>query len=615
MNKNIFRNIAIVTAVFALALSVMLITNYFQVRGTTPLQTTVMETLKELNDSNSENVELQEQIRQLDLLARKAYFVQESHLKSGIYILLGMLGVLVVCLRYYYANAMNIPDKEIDEVDDWLIKSKARKYVTWGVCGLAAVALVLGFLSSPYYTSLKDKLKTNDESLMADVVGEEDVAFESDADEYAAVLGVTEVSNNEQQATDNTQNVENSQSTEDNSQSTAVVEQPSAVEEVELPKVTHNGFRGNNYNGQSSARGIPAKWNPGDGTNIAWRSAVPKHGFNSPVINGRNIFFSGADEASRELYCYDLFTGELRWTLAATGIPGSPSTMPRVNDDTGLAASTVATNGKQVCAIFATGDVICADMDGNKLWAKNVGVPDNHYGFASSLLIYGNLLIIQYDNDTAPKLMALSLTNGNQVWSKNRSEKATWSSPSLAYVDNKAQLIVMGNPAVTAYNPANGEQIWKVDCMSGEVGASACSANGIIFAASEYAKVVAINGADGSQLWEANDYLPEVSSPVATKDYLYVATSYGVLAAYNAQTGELVAEYDSGAQFYSSPMIVEGKIYLFDTDGKMYVFSNDGKLTLISQFATGEKTFATPAFTDGRVVVRTNNSLYCVQAN
>lgn len=615
MNKNIFRNIAIVTAVFALALSVMLITNYFQVRGTTPLQTTVMETLKELNDSNSENVELQEQIRQLDLLARKAYFVQESHLKSGIYILLGMLGVLVVCLRYYYANAMNIPDKEIDEVDDWLIKSKARKYVTWGVCGLAAVALVLGFLSSPYYTSLKDKLKTNDESLMADVVGEEDVAFESDADEYAAVLGVTEVSNNEQQATDNTQNVENSQSTEDNSQSTAVVEQPSAVEEVELPKVTHNDFRGNNYNGQSSARGIPAKWNPGDGTNIAWRSAVPKHGFNSPVINGRNIFFSGADEASRELYCYDLFTGELRWTLAATGIPGSPSTMPRVNDDTGLAASTVATNGKQVCAIFATGDVICADMDGNKLWAKNVGVPDNHYGFASSLLIYGNLLIIQYDNDTAPKLMALSLTNGNQVWSKNRSEKATWSSPSLAYVDNKAQLIVMGNPAVTAYNPANGEQIWKVDCMSGEVGASACSANGIIFAASEYAKVVAINGADGSQLWEANDYLPEVSSPVATKDYLYVATSYGVLAAYNAQTGELVAEYDSGAQFYSSPMIVEGKIYLFDTDGKMYVFSNDGKLTLISQFATGEKTFATPAFTDGRVVVRTNNSLYCVQAN
>ena len=607
MKKNIFRNIAIVTAVFAMALSVMLITNYFQVRGTTPLQTTVMETLKELNDSNSENTELQEQIRQLDLLARKAYFVQESHLKSGIYILLGMLGVLVVCLRYYYANAMNIPDKEIDEVDDWLMKSVARKYVTWGVAGLAVVALVLGFLSSPYYTSLKDKLKADNENLVADMVGEEEVAYESDADEYAAVLGSTETTNNEQQTT--TEDASNEQQQE--AQDSMVNEK----EEVELPKVTHNNFRGNNANGQSSARGIPVKWNPADGTNIAWHADIPRHGYNSPVINGRNIFFSGADYEARELYCYDLFTGEQRWKLAATGIPGSPSSMPTVNEDTGLAASTVATNGKQVCAIFATGDVICADMDGNRLWAKNIGVPDNHYGFASSLLIYGNLLIIQYDNDSAGKLLALNIANGNQVWVKNRTEKATWSSPSIAYVDNKAQLIVMGNPAVTAFNPANGEQIWKVDCMNGEVGASPCSANGIVFAASEYAKIVAINGTDGTQLWEANDYLPEVSSPIATKDYLYVATSYGVLAAYNAQTGELVAEYDAGAQFYSSPMLVEGKIYLFDTDGKMYIFSNDGKLTLISQFATGEKTFATPAFTDGRVVVRTNNSLYCVQAN
>ena len=613
MKKDIFRNIAIVTAIFAMALSVMLITNYFQVRGTTPLQTTVMETLKELNDANSENVELQEQIRQLDLLARKAYFVQESHLKSGIYILLGMLGVLVVCLRYYYANAMNIPDKEIDEVDDWLIKSKARRYVTWGVTGLAIVALVLGFLSSPYYTSLKDKLKSEDEEFVADVTGEEEVAFESDADEYAAVLGTPEAANNDPQIT--SENASNGQQPEA-TQDLTDTDQPSTVndkEEVELPKVTHNNFRGNNANGQSSARGIPVKWNPSDGTNIAWRTEIPQSGYNSPVINGRNIFFSGADDASRELYCYDLFTGEQRWKLAATGIAGSPSSMPRVNEDTGLAASTVATNGKQVCAIFATGDVICADMDGNKLWAKNAGVPDNHYGFASSLLIYGNLLIIQYDNDSAGKLLALSLANGNQVWVKNRTEKATWSSPSLAYVDNKAQLIVMGNPAVTAYNPANGDQLWKVDCMSGEVGASAGSSNGIIYAASEYAKLVAINGADGTQLWEANDYLPEVSSPVATKDYVYVATSYGVLAAYSAETGELVAEYDAGAQFYSSPMIVEGKIYLFDTDGKMYIFSNDGKLTLISQFDTGEKTFATPAFTDGRIVVRTNNSLYCAQ--
>ena len=337
-------------------------------------------------------------------------------------------------------------------------------------------------------------------------------------------------------------------------------------------------------------------------------------GYNSPVINGRNVFFTGADNAARELYCYDVNTGELKWKLEASGIAGSPSTMPRVNEDTGLAASTVATNGNQVCAIFATGDIICADMEGNKLWAKNLGVPDNHYGFASSLLIYGNIVIVQYDNDTSPKLMALSLANGNTVWSKNRSERATWASPMIAYIDNKPQLIVMGNPNITAYNPANGEQIWQVSCMSGEVGASACASDGIVFGASENAKMVAINASDGQVVWESNEYLPEVSSPAATKDVLFIATSYGVLSTFDTKTGELLAEHDLGVQFYSSPMIVEGKVYLASVEGKIYIFSANKEATLINTIDTGEHTFATPAFTDGKMIIRTNESIYCVAA-
>ena len=118
MNKKIFRNIAAVTAVFALTLSIMLVTNYFQVRKATPLQAEVTETLKTLNDQNADNPELQEQIRQLDLLSRRAYFTGESHLKTGIYLLLAMLGVLVVCLRLYYEGVKNIPEKDIDPLDD-----------------------------------------------------------------------------------------------------------------------------------------------------------------------------------------------------------------------------------------------------------------------------------------------------------------------------------------------------------------------------------------------------------------------------------------------------------------------------------------------------------------
>lgn len=590
--RKLYRNIAIVTAIFALTLSIMLVSNYFQVRRSTPLQSSIAETLKALNDVNADNPQLQEQIRELDLLSRKAYFVQESHLKTGVYLLLGMLGVLLVCLRLYFQGSKDIPEKEVDALDDWLVKSRSRKYVAAGTGALVLGALVFAFLSSPYYRNRaqRQQVASAPETLpQEEVIPEEEPA--EPAEEMLAELPAEPVA-----------------------EETAPEPLPEEPAEEPLPKVTHNGFRGNNSSGQSQARGIPVSWNLSSGKNIAWKASIARPGFNSPAVNGRNVFISGADAEARELYCYDLFTGELRWSLKASGIAGSPATMPTVNGDTGLAASSVATNGKQVCAIFATGDILCADMDGNQLWAKNLGVPDNHYGFASSLLIYGSEVIVQYDNDTDGKILALNLSNGNVRWSKARTEIATWSSPIIAYVERKPVLVVMGNPNLTAYNPDNGEFLWRVECMSGEVGSSPCSSSGVVFAASEYAKLVAVDGRDGTVLWEASDYLPEVSSPVATADYVYIATSYGMLICYDAHTGEVLAEQDLGTQFYASPMLVEGRIYIFGTEGNMYIFRNDGKLTPVGTVETGESTFATPAFTDGRIVVRANNSLYCVKA-
>ncbi|MDR0349387.1 MAG: PQQ-binding-like beta-propeller repeat protein [Tannerella sp.] len=602
MKKAILRNIAIVSAIFIVTFSIMLVTNYFQVRGHTPLQAGVIETLKELNDRNAGNLTLQEQIRQLDLLARRAYFIRLDHLMTGVYILLGMLVVFIVSIRLYFAHEKDIPGKEIDPIDEWAIKTKARKYVVWGATGLAAIALIFVLMSSPYLRSPSPSAETS-----------ERIARVQDTENKDASETMDEIMD-QHTISDSIATPVDEVITADNN--TAETVDPADEEETPqsvISKVTHNGFRGNNSNGISSARGVPVKWDLKSGTNIAWKKDIPRKGYNSPVITGNRVFFSGADEQARELYCYNLANGEKLWSLAAVDIPGSPARMPKTTEDTGLAASSVATNGKQVCAIFATGDIICADTEGKQLWAKNMGVPDNHYGYASSLLIFGNVVIVQYDNQNSPKVVAFDLETGNERWSKSRTEKVTWSSPIIASVNGSAQLVLMGNPAITGYNPANGEQLWRVECLSGEVGASACSSNSIIFGASEYAKLVAINGADGSVLWESNEFLPEVASPVATKDNLYLATSYGVVASFDTQTGELRKEHELNTEFYSSPVIAEGKLYLFSNDGKMHIFSANNDFNLINSFDTGEKTFATPAFTDGKIVVRTEKSIYCVE--
>lgn len=602
MKKLIFRNIAILSAIFIVTLSIMLVTNYFQIKDVTPLQTEVVESLKQLNDSGVDIAGLQDQIRQLDLLARKAYFVRMDHLEAGLYILLGMFLAFILSLRYYFKDLKEIPAMEIDPVDDWLIKTNARRYVLVGASGLAALAVVFALLSMP---SLKITEGQADPAA-GELTAEATESASSSSDELPAPAEAADAVEGETLA------------------ATPEAETPAAPNEkgeaapatVQAPanNVSYQGFRGNNSNGYSTAKNVPTKWNLADGSNILWKQPVPKSGHNSPVIVGNNVFFSGADDQARELYCYDLNTGEKRWTVSASGIPGSPKTMPKTSHGTGLAASTVVADGGHVCAIFATGDMICADTNGKLLWSKNVGVPDNHYGYASSLLLFRDMVIVQYDNQANPRVFALDLATGAEKWSKSRPEKITWSSPIIATVNNQPQLVLMGNPAITAYNPTNGEQLWRVECLTGEVGSSPCSANGVVFGASEYSKLVAINGADGSVLWESTDYLPEVSSPVATKDNLYLATSYGVVAAFDAKTGELRKEHDLGVEFYSSPVIVGGKMYLFSNSGKMHIFSADNEFQLLDSFETGETTMSTPAFTDGKIVVRTESSIYCVAA-
>ncbi len=609
--RKLYRNVAIVTAIFMLVLTVMLGVSYYQMQQVSPLESEVVQTLKELNETGSLSMgedggagqALQQQVRELDLLSRKAYFVKEGQLKLGLIILLAMAGVLVVSLNCYYRGTKSLPDKQLDPIDEWMNKSRSRRYITWASAGAAAVVLAMVGLQHAGLTG-----KTSGAGAEASAVSQQTGQDTKEGDSLLAAVGTLGANTDSLLVASDTLSA-------DAAALLAAADSAATAETTDslpIPKITSNAFRGNNSSGISSARGIATSWNLNSKKNILWQSAIPKHGYNSPVINGLNVFITGADEQARELYCFDVYTGELKWKVVADNIPGSPSAMPKVNADTGLAASTVATNGRQVCAIFATGDVVCADMEGKRLWAKNIGLPDNHYGYASSLLMFGNELIIQYQNNTGARIMALSTANGNQIWSKAGNDKIAWSSPIIAKLGGKSALVVMGNPAIAAYNPNNGEELWRVDCMTGEVGSSPAAADGVVYGASEYSKCIAIDGATGETLWEASDYLPECSSLCATKSLVFCATSYGMVCAYDAKTGELVKEHDLTTPFYSSPVVADGKVYLFSNTGKVYIFSASN-FNLVNSFETGEKTFATPAFTDGMMIVRTDKSLYCVK--
>ena len=68
--------------------------------------------------------------------------------------------------------------------------------------------------------------------------------------------------------------------------------------------------------------------------------------------------------------------------------------------------------------------------------------------------------------------------------------------------------------------------------------------------------------------------------------------------------------------FYSSPVLVGDRIYISDMAGQMYIVKAGSAYELIATRKMGEEVFATPAFMDGRIYVRTQKHLFCIeQAN
>ena len=598
------QQVLIIAGIFCAFTAILLLLNFWQMHNNKPLESIALKALVDRLSSEPNNTELKQEIRNLDLLARKAYFTTRWQVKTGSYILLFGLIVFAIALwqNQKLQSKIELPEVPIKDTVSERIISQKWLIIVGG--SIMLVALWTSFFS-------KDQLALYNTDI-ANVP-----SIESSKIQQVEVIPITE---NDTTTTTDVIAASNIPEINETSQTSVITptidtikkDKPSVPGFEELKK-QHNSFRGVFGQGISFRKNIPIDWDGASGRNIIWKVPLSKPGFNSPVIWNNKLFITGGDKESRVVYCFDINTGKLFWEKVVSDIPGSPSEMPDVSDDTGLAAPTVTTDGKGVYAIFGTGDLIAFDFNGNRLWARNLGVPDNHYGHSSSLIILDNKLIVQYDTNKSGRLIAINTSDGKSIWDVKRPNKISWASPVIIQIDGKFQIITTSVPFVASHDAQTGTQLWSVDCMMGEVGPSAAFSEGLVFAANEYAELIAIQPGDKPlTLWKNDEYLPEASSPVAHNGLLYLATSYGVIVCYDTKTGQKYWEHEAGPGFYSSPVIVDGKLYVIDLEGKMHIFKDGKEKVIIGEPVLGEKAFATPAFIDGRIYLRGQNNLYCI---
>lgn len=587
----LLQSIAFAAALLAFVICILVSVNYFQVKSSDPLNSPVMKSLIEKFKSSPDDEQLKAEIRELDLLARKAFFTNQWQIRTGGYLLLFSVLVVIICLKtaeLMTAKIPVVPDAATDNF--WDLRKINRKWVAYSGIFLVCVSLLFAFLT---HNELGKTLNLSAKSAGA-----------------AADSTLTQVEN-QIAKTDSTSITD---STSLNSQdSTTLTQSMDGFPTQQEINANSPSFRGPGGNGIVFQRGFPTSWNGSSGKNIKWKTAIPLTGYNSPIVWNDKIFLSGASATKREVYCFDLNSGKILWQTVVDKIPGSSATAPKVNGETGFAAPTLTTDGRRVYAIFANGDLIALDFDGKKVWAKNLGLPKNHYGHSSSLIMYRDLLIVQYDQSGNTNVMAFAGKTGEQVWKTSRDVKITWASPILVNTGQQMEVMLVAEPFVISYNPATGKELWRFNCISGEVGPSLAYADGVVYSVNDYSKLAAVQiGISPQLLWESDEYLSDIPSPVANSKYVFLPTSYGMMLCYDAKTGEKYWEKDFGTPTYASTMLVDGNVWQMDKKGIMHIFKADKTYTSVSEPALGEGSVCTPAFVGGKIIIRGDKNLYCI---
>ncbi|MDO8541345.1 MAG: PQQ-like beta-propeller repeat protein [Opitutaceae bacterium] len=394
---------------------------------------------------------------------------------------------------------------------------------------------------------------------------------------------------------------------------------PRKPAEAEWPE-----FRGPTRQGHATGGNLPLEWSTTK--NVIWKQPVPGAGWSSPVVSGRQVFLTsgiatGSGGPSLRTLCLDRETGALQWDTEVFG--PAETTGEQVHDKNSPASPTPIVEGERLYVHFGHNGTAGLDRAGRVLWRQDALRYDPEHGSGGSPILVGDRLVFSGDGRRDPFVVALDKATGEVIWKVPRvadaRQKFSFCTALLIAVNGQPQIISPGSGAVSAFDPKDGRELWRVRYGQGySVVPRPVFAHGLLFIATGFNRpdLLAIRPdgegdvTDTHIAWRTTKGAPLTPSVVVVGDELYAVNDAGIASCWDAKTGQLHWQERLEGNYSSSPLAAEGRIYFQNERGTTTVIEASREFRKLATNHLEERTLASYAVAGRSFFIRTEKHLY-----
>ena len=393
-------------------------------------------------------------------------------------------------------------------------------------------------------------------------------------------------------------------------------------------------FRGSNLNAIATETQVPLVWN--DSTNIMWKTDIEGKGWSSPVVYGNQVWVTTATDNGKRMLavCVDINTGKKIYDLLLF----QPDTIQSKHAINTYATPTCCIEEGFVYAHFGTYGTACINTaNGIVIWKRTDLNCKHAQGPGSSPILYKDLLIMHYDGTDVRYVVALDKKTGKTVWKTDRPEelykgeapiaRKAYITPIVINVKGEDLLISSASPALFAYNPNNGKEVWRVVKGHETTIAAPFFENGVLYYYSSWTtppeavetmvELVAVNPVgkgditQSNILWKMESPKDQLSTPVIKDGRIYTVDNKNLLMCIDAKTGKMIYSTKLKQKYNSSPIFAGGNIYFTSVKGETMVIKPGNTLQVVAENKlSGGEVYATPAFVRNSILFRSDKYLY-----